>query len=156
MARPRTSEGFLMIALDLFAAIASADLPNRCMVVLAEVLMESFGPRKDRNAIKPVEMTSVTVGRATGIGRHEARKALAELTSWGILTQKGNAYTFQKDYETWRVKGETLADRKGGNILKAIHEANKRNGLRAPKQGRNGAPMEGRNGAPGRGATAPL
>jgi hypothetical protein len=134
MARPRTDEGFIMIALDLFAAIAAADLPNRCQVVLAEVLMQVFGPRKDRERIMPVKTTSVVMARATGLDKQEARKALHDLVTYQILTRNGDEYTFQKDYETWRIKGQLISERRGGAFASYIHEANKRNGKRKPNK----------------------
>jgi hypothetical protein len=128
MARPKTDEGFIMIALDLYAAIAASDLPNRCQVVLAEALLELYGPHKAQT----VNLVPATLEQFTGLHRNNARRAIGELVTWGILTQNDDgSYSFNKDYESWRVKGEPLSGRLGGGLQKFAMSALSRHGKRA-------------------------
>jgi hypothetical protein len=113
MARPRTDLGFVQIALDLFPAIMAADLSNREMIVLAEILLQCYGPAKRPTAvIDPVE-----VERLTGLHRNNVRRALAGLQAAGMIaTTPDGSIDFIKDWETWKPKGESLIERLGGGI----------------------------------------
>jgi hypothetical protein len=115
MARPQTKDGFVMIALDLFAAIMAADLPNRCQIVLAEALLELYGPKKADS----VQLVPAAIEQFTGLHRNNARRAIRELTEWHILVSvPDGAYGFNKDYETWAVAGKPMAGRLGGGLAR--------------------------------------
>jgi hypothetical protein len=114
VAKPQTENGFVMIALDLFAAIMVADLPNRCMIVLAEHLVQSYGPAKKRDVL----LDPVTIEGHTGLHRNNVRRAIGELTDAQILGRHpGGTFRFNKDYESWTPGGQPLASRLGGGPL---------------------------------------
>jgi hypothetical protein len=126
VAKPQTEDGFVMIALDLFAAILAADLPNRCMIVLAEVLLQSYGPHKRRD----VHLDPPTIEHYSGLHRNNVRRAIAELVAAGILAANADgAYRFVKDYEAWTPRGATLGDRLFGGVLRFVKSAIARFGL---------------------------
>jgi hypothetical protein len=89
MASPQTENGFVMIALDLFAAIMMADLPNRCMIVLSYHLIHSYGPGKKRD----VFLDPATIEEHTRLHRNNVRRAVKELADAKILMRRtGGAY----------------------------------------------------------------
>lgn len=112
-----------MIALPIFPALMSADLPNRCMIVLAEVLVQSYGPAKRRE----VHLDPITLEDLTGLHRNNVRKAINELASWGILKRsEGRGWRFVKDYEAWKPHGEPLSARLDGGIIAFAKSATER------------------------------
>jgi hypothetical protein len=111
MASPQTENGFVMIALDLFAAIMMADLPNRCMIVLSYHLIHSYGPTKKRD----VFLDPATIEEHTRLHRNNVRRAVKELADAKILMRRvGGAYRFNKDYEAWMPGGKPFVGRLGG------------------------------------------
>jgi hypothetical protein len=125
VASPQTEDGFVMIALDLFAAMMSADLPNRCQIVLGEALLELYGPRKARS----VYLVPSTLEDHTGLHRNNARRAIRELTEWSILLpQSDGSFKFNKDYGKWRISGQAIGERLGGGLLKFALSALARHG----------------------------
>lgn len=117
MASPQTEQGYVMIAYDLHFAIAACDLPNGCQIVLAEALRSLYGASKAPHVLlKPADLAA-----ALGIPRQNAWEAIRDLVTWKILARAPDvdeyAYVFNKDYETWVVRGEKLADRRGGKLL---------------------------------------
>lgn len=120
MASPQIENGFVMIALDLFAAIMAADLRNRDKVVLAEVLLQTYGPLKRRS----VHLDHVTLEHYTGIHRNNARAGIKSLVQGKLLIlQPDGSYRFNKDYESWDMGGQTFAVRLGGSLLRFIQSA---------------------------------
>lgn len=115
MADVQAEHGFVMIALDLFAALMAADLPNRCMIVLTEHLAASYGPTKHRE----VFLDPASIEDHSGVHRNNARRAIKELVVANILLpQTSGAFKFNKDYETWKPGGESLSERLNGGPIK--------------------------------------
>lgn len=130
MARPQTEAGFVMVALDLFAALMAADIPNRGAIVLAEVLLQTYGPRKARRGVRAVHIDPAQIEHYTGLHRNNARKAIRELVAANILNpQSDGAYKFNKDYETWTPGGQRMTDRLGGGVLRFAASALARHGF---------------------------
>jgi hypothetical protein len=115
VANPQTERGFVMLALDVFAALVVADLPKREWIVLSEVLMVCYGHRKRRD----VFLDPISIEDYSGLHRNNARRAIAALVAKGILHRNANgSYRFEKDWEAWRTEaakgaapGELVADR---------------------------------------------
>lgn len=108
-----------MIALDLFPAIMSAGLSTYAQVVLAEVVLQSYGKRK----CPVVQLPSVDIQEITGVDRCNVRRAVRELVDANILVVNGPGYSINKDYETWTPKAGPLKDRLNGSLLKWISHA---------------------------------
>jgi hypothetical protein len=113
-----------MVALDLFPAILSCGLSGYAQTVLAEVLMQSYGPRKRER----VFLGATEIHELTGLGRPNIRRAIRELFDAGILSQDGEYYRFQKDYEQWKPTPGPLSNRLGGTILAWIRGSTERLG----------------------------
>lgn len=113
-----------MVALDLFPAILSCGLSGYAQTVLAEVLMQSYGPRKRER----VFLGATEIHELTGLGRPNIRRAIRELVDAGILSQDGEYYRFQKDYEQWKPTPGPLSSRLGGTILEWIRGSAERLG----------------------------
>lgn len=119
-----------MVALDLFAALMAADLPNRSAIVLAEVLLQTYGPRKPKRGVKAIHLDPAQIEHYTGLHRNNARKAVHELVAANILLpQDDGAYKFNKDYESWTPGGEPLAERLGGGLIRFAASALSRHGI---------------------------
>jgi hypothetical protein len=106
-----------MVALDLFAAIMAADLPNREQIVLADVLLSCYGPRK----ADAVDIDAADVERRTGLHRNNVRRALKGLETAGILTWTPAGWVFNKDYDTWTPGGAPIGERLGGGVVRFAH-----------------------------------
>jgi hypothetical protein len=120
VARPDTDDGFVQIALDLFAAIMAADLPNRDMIVLAELLLHSYGPRKQRR----VFLDPTQIEHLTGLHRNNARAAIKSLHAAGLaVANDDGSYTFVKDWESWHPRGRSIAERLTGGIVRFARSA---------------------------------
>jgi hypothetical protein len=120
MARPKTEQGFVMVALDLFAALMAADLPNREQIVLAEVLLACYGPRK----AEAVYLDPPTIEQYTGLHRNNVRRAVSGLEAAGILHRNPDgSHSFVKDYDTWTPGGEPIGQRLGGGLVRFAHSA---------------------------------
>jgi hypothetical protein len=119
MANPQTEDGFVMVALDLFPAILSAGLSGYAQIVLAEVLLQCYGPqKKDRVTLVPSEL-----GIRTGLDRNNARRAIRELVEAGILRGDRDTYRFNKDYDSWSPKAGPIDGRLNGAMTKWIKGA---------------------------------
>jgi hypothetical protein len=122
-----------MVALDLFPAILSCGLSGYAQIVLAEVLMQSYGPRKrERVFLHASELADLT-----GLDRGNARRAIKELLDAGIITPDASGFRFVKDYESWKPNPGPLKSRLGGRLLQWIHDATSRLGIdkRSSKSG---------------------
>ena len=122
MASPQTEKGFVMVALDLFPAIMSAGLSTYAQVVLAEIVLQSYGPLK----LERVYLCATDIQERTGVARSNVRRAMRELAEANIVTVDGDAFTLNKDYETWTPKAGRFADRFGGRMLKWIEHTPER------------------------------
>jgi hypothetical protein len=113
MARPQVEEGFVMIALDLFTALLTADIPNGEAILLAEVLSQSYGPQKRRN----VHLDLVEMEHRTGVHRNNVRRAIAGLVAANILARNDDGtYWFLKDWEAWKPRGKPFVERLNGSL----------------------------------------
>ena len=114
-----------MVALDLFPAILSCGLSGYAQIVLAEVLMQSYGPRKRER----VFLHASELAELTGLDRGNARRAIKELLDAGIVTPDASGFRFVKDYESWNPNPGPLKNRLGGRLLEWIHDATSRLGI---------------------------
>jgi Bacteriophage replication protein O len=114
-----------MVALDLFPAILSCGLSGYAQIVLAEVLMQSYGPRKRER----VFLHASELAELTGLNRGNARRAIKELLDAGIVTPDASGFRFVKDYESWNPNQGPLKSRLGGRLLEWIHDATSRLGI---------------------------
>jgi phage replication O-like protein O len=96
MAKPQTEEGFVMIALDLFVAIMTCDLPNREAIILAEILTQSYGPAKRRNVV----IDPATIEDITGLHRNNVRRALVGLVEANIIARNEDGGEVRTHQET--------------------------------------------------------
>lgn len=120
MASPQVEDGFVQIALDLFVALETHDLPNDQRIVLTEVLLHSYGPRKTRT----VHLCATDIEHYTNLHRNNARSAIKGLVaSRVLLVEEDGSHRFNKDWETWTVKKKTLAERLGGGLVKFAKSA---------------------------------
>src|SRR5262249_28427179 len=99
--------------------------------VLAEILMQSYGPPKK----KAVHLDGTDLAYTTGLDRNNARRALRELLDAGIIRHGDcpHAYTFVKDFEAWTPRAGRLGDRLGGHLLGWIRSSTSRHGKRTHK-----------------------
>jgi hypothetical protein len=125
MAKSRLKDGFVMVAIDLFPAILSCGLSTYAQTILAEVLMQSYGPQKR----EIVYLIASELAERTGLDRNNARRAIRELMNAGILKVDGAGFRFVKDYESWNPPAGRLSERLGGNLLKWIRGASERLGI---------------------------
>jgi hypothetical protein len=145
MARPQTENGFVMIALDLFAAIMAADLPNREMIVLAEVLLQSYGPMKRRD----VHLDPPTIEHYTGLHRNNVHRAIRGLVEGGILRRNADgSFRFVKDWESWTPGGSSLVERLAGGIKRFAMAALSRFGGPIKPSKKSTIPGDSENGHP--------
>jgi hypothetical protein len=114
-----------MVALDLFPAILTCGLSGYAQIVLAEVLMQSYGPRKRER----VFLHASELAELTGLDRGNARRAIKELLDAGIVTPDASGFRFVKDYESWNPNPGPLKSRLGGRLLEWIHDATSRLGI---------------------------
>lgn len=102
-----------MVALDLFVALLTSDIPNRDAIVLAEIIVQSYGPTKRRN----VHIDPATQEDITGQHRNNVRAALRSLTEANIIARNDDGtYRFLKDWERYRPAGRPFTDRLGGGL----------------------------------------
>jgi hypothetical protein len=113
MARPQVEEGFVMIALDLFVALLTADIPNGEAIILAEVLSQCYGPVKRRR----VHLDLAEIEHRTGVHRNNVRRAIGGLIEANILARNDDGtYSFLKDWEAWRPRGKPFVERLNGGL----------------------------------------
>ncbi len=123
MARPRTEDGFVMIALDLFAAIESCGISNYARIALAEIVLRSYGPNKD----DVICIDGPTLSAITGLERGNAYRAIRELTSGNLIIAAEHGFRLNKDYESWKSRRDPLA---GGSLSRWISGTSTRVGLK--------------------------
>jgi len=120
-----------MVALDLFAALEALQLRGRARVVLAEVLLQCYGPRKFAAAV----LDPPTIEQDTGLHRNNVRAGITELVAAGILTRTSDGrYRFEKDYDRWAPGQKLQAERLGGGLARFAHSAKVKYGLRINDQ----------------------
>jgi hypothetical protein len=136
-----------MVALDLFPAILSCGLSGYAQIVLAEALMQSYGPRKRER----VFLHASELAELTGLDRGNARRAIKELLDAGIITPDASAFRFVKDYESWNPNPGPLKSRLGGRLLEWIHDATSRLGI--DKRSNKGSESTQTQNLPVRGST---
>lgn len=130
MADPQTENGFVMIALDLFSAIMTADLSNRCMIVLSYHLVHSYGPAKKRD----VFLDPASIEECTHLHRNNVRRAIKELCEANVFEKRpGAVYRFNKDYEGWTPGGVPFAKRLNGGAMEFAAWAVNAHGKRIKK-----------------------
>lgn len=102
MAKPDCNDGFMMLAHELFAALALAGFNRWEWAVIREVLSQVYGPKRSRTAtLSPSEIA----GRL-GTFKESIMRATRSLVDAGVIVKlDGLEYRFVKDYERWR-KGE--------------------------------------------------
>jgi hypothetical protein len=98
----------VQVAVELFAAIALADLPKLESVILAYAMASLYGPAKLQGVetvlIEPTDLASVTFADFRNY-----RKAIKHLTDWNILIEASpRHYRINKDYETWTRDGKPM------------------------------------------------
>lgn len=99
MACPNTEDGFVMISLELGAALAMARLTTAEQVIVWEVVSRTYGPAK-----APLAAISATdLARRTGLDRTFLAKGLRSLLDSGILAEgkERGEYKLQKNYDRW-------------------------------------------------------
>ena len=101
MARPDCDDGWIKLANELGAALASADLTVGERVALWFALECLYGPGKPRSVPMPIK----TIARASGAWPNTVRRSIRSLVALGILEptpEDPSLYRFVKDYERWR------------------------------------------------------
>lgn len=102
-----------MIALDLFVALMTADIPNRDAIVLVEILSQSYGPAKRRNVL----IDPATLEDITGLHRNNVRRGLASLVEAHIIARNNDGtYRFLKDWERYAPSGKPFVERLNGGL----------------------------------------
>lgn len=99
MACPNTEDGFVMIAVELGAALAMADLSRAEQVIVWEVIAQTYGPTKAANAT----VSASDLQKRTGMDRSYLAKSLKQLVESHVLSEgraKGT-YKLQKNYDRW-------------------------------------------------------
>jgi hypothetical protein len=87
-----------MIACDLFAALAIADWPKREWTVLAEILLQQYGPQKRREAF----VEPLMVEHLSGLGSKNVYRAIRNLKACNVIRDGSHGgIVFVKDYEQW-------------------------------------------------------
>jgi hypothetical protein len=115
LARPQLKNGYVMICLDLFAVLLTAEFSSYDRVILVVVIAQTYGFQK-RAA---VDLDLPTIEHYTGIHRNNLRASVRRLTAWGVLkVDEHGRYSLAKDYETWTIKGTRIADRLAGGLIK--------------------------------------
>lgn len=138
MAKPQTERGFVMIACDLFAAMAVADWPKREWTVLAEILLQVYGPKKRREA----HVDARTIEHYTGLSTNNVYRAIRNLKACGVIVETpSGGYRFVKDFECWNL--DSIRRLNDGDLRFAL-SANDRYGVDLPikKKASVGVPMD--------------
>jgi hypothetical protein len=135
-----------MIACDLFAALTIADWPKREWTVLAEVLLQQYGPRK----LKEVHLNPLEIEHYSGLNSKNVYRAIRNLKACNVIRETASgAVTFVKDYEEWlieeveRVTGTArFVSRLRDLELRYPLSANARHGIQEPtkKASKGGIP----------------
>ena len=147
MARPDCDDGWIKLANELGAALASADLSAGERVVLWFAIERFFGPQKPR----AVEVRGKAVSRATGMSVSGARRAIRSLVSIGILEPIGapesKQFRLVKDYDRWSDPSRGPLFPFGRGFALAVRD--RINGGCSPRETRGVSPRETRGVSPG-------
>ncbi len=103
MAKPDCDDGFVMISLELGAALAMARLTTAEQVVVWEVVSRTYGPAK----LLTAAISATDLARRTGLDRAFVAKAIRSLVDSNIIAEskiKGE-YKVQKNYDHWDRSG---------------------------------------------------
>ena len=99
MACPNTEDGFVMIAVELGAAIAMVDFTKGERLVVWEVVTQMYGKAK----LPEARVSPADVAARTNTERAMISKAVRSLVESNVLTagKEEQTYRLQKDYEKW-------------------------------------------------------
>jgi hypothetical protein len=127
MARPQLAEGYAQLALELIPALLACGLSSYDGLVLAEILVQQYGPRKRMAAIfSPAEYQCLT-----GIDHHNMRRSIKNLVRYGMIRPVGSdgiQFAFVADWESWQPPLGKLSDRLGGALKRVIRSTLERFG----------------------------
>jgi len=99
VACPNTEDGFVMIAVELGAAIAMVDFTKGERLVVWEVVTQMYGKAK----LPEARVSPADVAARTNTERAMISKAVRSLVESNVLTagKEEQTYRLQKDYEKW-------------------------------------------------------
>lgn len=116
MASPQKENGYVEVALDLFAALMVAGFTDYERAILAETVCHHYGVTKRKYApLHPLDLQTTI-----GVDHHNMRKAMKRLVDANVLIPVGKdgiQYRLNKDYESWRPASGALNVRLGGRLL---------------------------------------
>ena len=114
MANPQRENGHVDIANEIIEQLARVNLSSYEWRVLMIVLRKTWGWNKKLDRIAVSQIANMT-----GLWKQHASRARISLIEKKILVEQNGKTGFNKDYETWEVRGSRVASR-GDEIVTGI------------------------------------
>ena len=141
MASPQKENGFVPIANEIMTAFGRIRIAGEARQMLDVILRKTYGYHKKQDQISTSQFMQLT--GLPNFTIHKCRKKLLDMNLITV-TKKGNSqiltYSFQKDYEKWKVLPKKVTVTKKGNYCnqkrsqtvaqKAIHKRYKDNKIK--------------------------
>lgn len=134
MGNPQLEGGYIKISTELWEALMAIRIPGEARQILDCIIRKTYGWGKKSDVISLSQFE-----KETGITKTHVHRAIKKLQDMNVITQKGNKYSINKMYNSWRRLPKKVTNKplpkKVKHVTKKGNEVTKKGNKKLPKKG---------------------